>query len=248
MNSFQSQVTSDGDPSAWDFVQQGLCRVVGRTPHFSRRNLVPLWTTIAPPALLHSILRDIISTGVRWVTLKLYDYFTPSQTSSVDTPQQQSPQQPGVAQSSSQTAVTSVQHFATDMGADAFLRQLQFQELLASSVSRLVAAAMLFPLETVLHRLHVQGTRLIVDNVDTGLGILPHDSAYLGFWHCVQTIRQEEGASGFYKGFSALLLQIGVEVALLHITRISFAQVNSGVFHSKPPPSSQQAAAQPSAP
>ena len=213
--------------------------MVGRTPHFSRRNLVPLWTTIAGPALLYAVLRDVIASGTRSLTHRLFNLFSPNRSTAQSESGQDSRSS---AQGTGFGAVSSVQHLAEDIGADAVLRNLSFQELLASAVSRLAAEAMLFPLETVLLRLHVQGTRLIVDNVETGLGILPHDSAYLGFWHCVQTIRQEEGMGGFYKGFSALLLQIAAEVLLLHITRISFAQVNSGVFSSERLPSAPPAA------
>ncbi|NXY88674.1 S2546 protein, partial [Alcedo cyanopectus] len=41
-----------------------------------------------------------------------------------------------------------------------------FPELIASFAASLCADVMLYPLETVLHRLHIQGTRTIIDNTD----------------------------------------------------------------------------------
>eukprot|EP00117_Sycon_ciliatum_P016648 scpid58290/ scgid15986/ Solute carrier family 25 member 46 len=264
LETVQSQVTSEGEPSVWDFVQQALFRIVGRTPHFSRRNLLPLWSSIAAPALLRSLLRELLGSVARPAVLWLYSFLSSKSaaarpaTATTDNPQQQDASNPaalGAAAGVTTTTVaaaaaspfdsnddvlTSVHHLATDIGADAVIRRLSLKELIASTISRLIGEVLLYPLETVLQRMHVQGTRLIVDNIETGLGIMPHDSAYDGFWDCVHTIRRDEGVGGFYKGFSALMLQVCAEVLLLHVTRITFSQVNSGVFSSPSLPSASQ--------
>ncbi len=41
------------------------------------------------------------------------------------------------------------------------------------------ADVLLFPAETVLHRLHLQGSRTIIDNLDTGREVLPVTTGYL---------------------------------------------------------------------
>ena len=78
-----------------------------------------------------------------------------------------------------------------------------FPELMASFAASLCADVLLFPLETVLHRLHIQGTRTIIDNTDLGFEVLPINTQYEGVRDCVNVIRREEGAMGFYKGFGS---------------------------------------------
>ena len=68
------------------------------------------------------------------------------------------------------------------------------------------------PLETVLHRLHLQGTRTIIDNLDTGKEFVPIMTCYEGFTDCFYTIITEEGVSGLFKGFGALMLQYAVQI------------------------------------
>ncbi|KAI1239682.1 hypothetical protein IHE44_0011106 [Lamprotornis superbus] len=80
-----------------------------------------------------------------------------------------------------------------------------FPELIASFAASLCADVMLYPLETVLHRLHIQGTRTIIDNTDLGYEVLPINTQYEGMKDCINTIKREEGMQGFYKGFGAVI-------------------------------------------
>ena len=80
----------------------------------------------------------------------------------------------------------------------------------------------LYPLETVLHRLQVQGTRTIIDNMDTGMGVVPIITRYEGMFDCFQTIIRDEGLMALYKGFGALVMQYTIHVALLKLTRFVF--------------------------
>uniref|UniRef100_T1JQR3 Solute carrier family 25 member 46 n=1 Tax=Tetranychus urticae TaxID=32264 RepID=T1JQR3_TETUR len=79
-----------------------------------------------------------------------------------------------------------------------------------ASISRLIglfaADVILYPLDTVIQRLYLQGTRTIIDNIDTGNTVLPVISAYEGVKECFQTIVKEETTLGLYKGFGALIL------------------------------------------
>jgi len=68
----------------------------------------------------------------------------------------------------------------------------------------------------------VQGTRTIIDNTDTGLEVLPIITRYDGAFDCYATIVSEEGFSGLYKGFGALVLQYALHVAVLKVTRVGF--------------------------
>ncbi|XP_064620316.1 mitochondrial outer membrane protein SLC25A46-like [Lineus longissimus] len=100
-----------------------------------------------------------------------------------------------------------------------------FPELLATFTGGLLADMVLFPIETVLHRLHVQGTRTIIDNTDTGLGVVPINTRYEGFIDCFRSILYEEGFAGLYKGFGALMLQYTIHALILKLTKFLFEQL-----------------------
>ena len=75
-------------------------------------------------------------------------------------------------------------------------------------------------METILNRLALQGTRTIIDNTDSGIGVIPIITRYEGFWDCAGSIIQSEGFAGFYKGFGALLLQYGIHIGILKLTKL----------------------------
>ena len=60
----------------------------------------------------------------------------------------------------------------------------------------------------------IQGTRTIIDNLDTGASVIPILTRYDGPVDCWLTIVREEGRCGLYKGLGALLLQV------VHSTRL----------------------------
>ncbi|XP_069348219.1 mitochondrial outer membrane protein SLC25A46 isoform X1 [Eulemur rufifrons] len=98
-----------------------------------------------------------------------------------------------------------------------------FPELIANFAASLCSDVILYPLETVLHRLHIQGTRTIIDNTDLGYEVLPINTQYEGMRDCINTIRQEEGVLGFYKGFGAVIIQYTLHAAVLQITKIIYS-------------------------
>ncbi|XP_063151437.1 mitochondrial outer membrane protein SLC25A46 isoform X2 [Candoia aspera] len=98
-----------------------------------------------------------------------------------------------------------------------------FPELIASFAASLCADVMLYPLETVLHRLHIQGTRTIIDNTDLGYEVLPINTQYEGMRDCINSIKREEGISGFYKGFGAVMIQYTLHVAVLQLTKLLYS-------------------------
>ncbi|XP_035638839.1 mitochondrial outer membrane protein SLC25A46-like [Oncorhynchus keta] len=98
-----------------------------------------------------------------------------------------------------------------------------FPELMASFVASLCADVLLYPLEMVMHRLHIQGTRTIIDNTDLGFEVLPINTQYEGIRDCVNVIRREEGALGFYKGFGSIVVQYSLHAAVLQITKVIYS-------------------------
>lgn len=88
-------------------------------------------------------------------------------------------------------------------------------EMTSRFVGSLTADVLLFPFETVLHRLHIQGTRTIIDNLDTGTSVIPILTRYDGFFDCWSTITREEGRWGLYKGFGALVWQYALHLSII---------------------------------
>lgn len=97
------------------------------------------------------------------------------------------------------------------------------------AVSDLTASALsdavLFPLETIMHRLYLQGTRTIIDNLDTGLSVMPILTGYIGPLDCFVTTVAQEGRLGLLKGFGALLLQTTLIGILYKVVKISLVKV-----------------------
>ena len=118
------------------------------------------------------------------------------------------------------------------------LYETRYAELIATFTGNLLADMMLYPLETVLHRLCLQGTRTIIDNTDTGIGVMPIITRYEGMYDCFCGILREEGIMGLYKGFGALVLQYSLHVAILKLTKFIFEQLAQKIPQ---PASSRQA-------
>lgn len=100
-------------------------------------------------------------------------------------------------------------------------RQEAVSDLTASAFSD----AVLFPLELVMHRLYLQGTRTIIDNLDTGISVMPILTGYEGPLDCFATTVAQEGRLGLFKGFGALLLQTSLIVILYKVVKISLVKV-----------------------
>ena len=102
---------------------------------------------------------------------------------------------------------------------------------MSSVLGSLVADIALYPMETVLHRLHLQGSRTIIDNLDTGFEVVPVITRYEGFFDCCDSIRAEEGFGGFYRGFGALILQYAVRLSAIQLCTLvarEFANLING--------------------
>ena len=101
---------------------------------------------------------------------------------------------------------------------------MAYREQVSSIIGFLVADVILYPFETVLHRLHLQGTRTIIDNLESGKEVVPIITRYEGFVDCFYSIVTEEGVSGLFKGFGALILQYGLQFLVLRLTYSSLKE------------------------
>ena len=85
--------------------------------------------------------------------------------------------------------------------------------------ANLIASTLLYPIETIINRLYVQGTRTLIDNLNSGIVIKPVLSNYQGFFDCKKAILQNETNLGFYKGIGSLFLQFSIQFLILKITK-----------------------------
>lgn len=189
----QSEIIRDS-PGILDCVKEAVGRVLGLgVPHSKR--LLPMWDLVFP-TVLHGILHYIVNSALQ--KLVLYVFRRSNNNGSPKPPD---------------TGSETVQNML-----DAY-----FPELIASYVANLFTDMLLFPLETVLHRLHIQGTRSIIDNTDLGFEVLPINTQYEGMRDCINVIRREEGVLGFYKGFGSVVVQYSLHAAVLQITKMIYS-------------------------
>ncbi len=75
-------------------------------------------------------------------------------------------------------------------------------------------------------RLHLQGTRTIIDNLDDGLSVTPILTNFEGVADCYEATVYEEGGAGLYKGFGALILQCITYTSIIKLSKFVFTQVS----------------------
>lgn len=107
---------------------------------------------------------------------------------------------------------------------EAVVQDIEIQSIL---ISMCTADIVFYPFETVIHRLHLQGTRTIIDNLDTGRSVTPLLTGYSGAVDCYRSIISSEGPLGLYKGFGALILQFAVHVLVLRATKWILTEVGT---------------------
>ena len=88
-------------------------------------------------------------------------------------------------------------------------------EVTSGFLSSLVVDLTLYPLETLIARLHCQGLPILVENVETGIGVQYISSFHRGLFDCGLGVWEAEGLLGFYKGLSALFLKYAMHGLLV---------------------------------
>uniref|UniRef100_A0A7E4UYY4 Solute carrier family 25 member 46 n=1 Tax=Panagrellus redivivus TaxID=6233 RepID=A0A7E4UYY4_PANRE len=92
-------------------------------------------------------------------------------------------------------------------------------DLFAAMTSSLTADLIFYPVETVLHRLYIQGTRTLIDNLDTGVGAISLNAKYSGFFDCFSSIVKHEGVWALYSGVGAIALQYCLQFCVFRTVR-----------------------------
>ena len=99
------------------------------------------------------------------------------------------------------------------------MRKIYYAELVSNLISSFLTDIIMFPLETVIIRIHLQGTRTIIDDTDRGIGVVPLCTNYDGMMDCIETIHRVEGVGGFYKGFGAMILQYIIQSLVVKLMK-----------------------------
>jgi len=207
----QSDIASE-KPGILDVFRDGIARLVSWSdPRCGR--MLPVWVLI-PPQIIHSLSHYIISTVVQgaWLQVLKATHREYQKLTGAVSKDPQLGNLPGLS---------------------------QYQTQAAALAGHFVADSVLYPLETVLHRLHLQGTRSIIDNLDSGIEVVPILTRYEGVSDCFSTILQEEGFKGLFKGFGAVLLQYAVHFLIIKFSSKIISQVaqvfsNPRLFPSEP--------------
>ncbi|WAQ99203.1 S2546-like protein [Mya arenaria] len=125
-----------------------------------------------------------------------------------------------------------VQQMQDDSSVD-YVKQTHHEQiypgLVANFVSFLVADIVMFPCETVLHRLYIQGTRVLTDNMDHGREVLGVHFRYNGIFDCFWQILRDEGMNAFFRGFGALMLQYSCHFIGLRLISYALESVSVGM-------------------
>ena len=91
-----------------------------------------------------------------------------------------------------------------------------------------------------------QGTRTIIDNTDSGLGVVPINTRYDGFIDCFTSILKEEGLQGLYRGMGALMLQYAIHALILRMAKLLFEKLSQELSRNKKPTTKKSLPGQPS--
>lgn len=113
-------------------------------------------------------------------------------------------------------------HSADTAGGAEVFGVVDVDRLCASVAGAFVADVVTYPVETALLRAHIQGFPVLLDDVEASLSPVLLTTGYKSWRDMYWTVHTMEGRLGFYKGFSAMLLQYlvqGVVLVGLHRTR-----------------------------
>ncbi|XP_037935309.1 solute carrier family 25 member 46 isoform X2 [Teleopsis dalmanni] len=107
-------------------------------------------------------------------------------------------------------------------------------EIYSNLISMLTSEMIFYPFETILHRIQLQGTRTIIDNLDNGVAVVPILTNYQGVIDCYRTTVASEGVAGLYKGFGAIILQFAAHIAVIKLTKWVVNQITE-IVSNRPP-------------
>lgn len=206
VESVESEAASE-TRGIFGFIFEGLYRLAGYAGIQSHR-LLPLRRLLIP-TVFYFVTRYLLSNFLEFMILRILKYtekrrhesllnsahpFSPVEKEFAGLPEP-------IASSEIRKPVNSLYTARTAS------LESQYHEFLSNFFGNLITDVLLYPFETVLFRLHVQGTRTIIDDMDKGRGFLPVSSHHEGFFDCYRTCMINEGKLGLFRGFGSLVLQ-----------------------------------------
>ncbi|CAG9566001.1 unnamed protein product [Danaus chrysippus] len=207
----QSDIASD-KPAILDVFREGFVRILEwGTP--SRGRMLPIWAIVYPTAAL-GITKYFAHIILRKIAAKVIRF--------------QQRHKHELSDSYSGNYSKSQNPLIEDINVKANIFSFVTMEIL------------FFPVETIIHRLHIQGTRTIIDNLDTGTSVTPILTGYEGFLDCYSTTIAKEGVAGLYKGFGALVLQLAAHLAIIKLTTLVVSEMSNLLKPAHSPTNSEE--------
>ncbi|XP_063627098.1 mitochondrial outer membrane protein SLC25A46-like [Cydia splendana] len=211
----QSDIASD-KPALLDVIREGFLRILEwGTP--SRGRMLPIWAIVGPTAAF-GVTKYLAHITLKSITVRVLRF--------------QQRHRHELSDSYNVNYKQSQNPLIEDIN------------LKANIFSFITMEILFYPVETIIHRLHIQGTRTIIDNLDTGTSVTPILTGYEGFMDCYNTTIAKEGLSGLYKGFGALVLQLAAHLAIIKLTTLVVSEVSNLLKPAKTPTSEDSAHSQ----
>ncbi|CAH0687721.1 unnamed protein product [Spodoptera exigua] len=204
----QSDIASD-KPAILDVFREGFMRILEwGTP--SRGRMLPIWAIVFPTVSL-GITKYIAHITFKKITEKVLRF-----------------------QQRHRHELSDSYNVNYNKSSNPLIEDISLK---ANIISFIAMEIIFYPVETIIHRLHIQGTRTIVDNLDTGTSVIPILTGYEGFMDCYNSTIAKEGVSGLYKGFGALVLQLAAHLAIIKLTTLVVSEVSNLLKPAKSPTS-----------
>ncbi|KAJ0175052.1 hypothetical protein K1T71_009193 [Dendrolimus kikuchii] len=207
----QSDIASD-KPAIFDVFREGFMRILEwGTP--SRGRMLPIWAIVFPTVAL-GISKYLAHLTLKNITIKILRFQQRHKHELSDS-------------------------YNLDYNKSSSNPLIEDINLRANIFSFITMEILFYPIETIVHRLHIQGTRTIIDNLDTGTSVTPILTGYEGFMDCYNTTIAREGVAGLYKGFGALVLQLAAHLAIIKLTTLVVSEISNLLKPAKSPTNSE---------
>ncbi|KAL4717230.1 hypothetical protein ACJJTC_017117 [Scirpophaga incertulas] len=212
----QSDIASD-KPALFDVFREGFVRILEwGTP--SRGRMLPIWAIVLPTAAL-GVSKYLTHLLIKCMTINVLRF-----------------------QQRNKHELNDHYHLANQNNTQNPL--IEDIKMKANIFAFITMEIIFYPVETIIHRLHIQGTRTIIDNLDTGTSVTPILTGYEGFVDCYNTTIAKEGVAGLYKGFGALVLQLAAHLAIIKLTSLIVSEISNLLKPVKSPTSEDSAPSQ----
>ncbi|KAJ6219005.1 hypothetical protein RDWZM_004817 [Blomia tropicalis] len=211
----QSLIVSES-PSPWDSILEGLSRIF----HFRNDRKLPIYMLIGPSIAYHLayyLIYKLSKETLLYLHRKSDDDKGNTTKLNRRRNSKRSKHKSGeiILEDQTEDKQQQVDKMVPKPGND---KKDFLNELKCSLYANIIADVVLYPFQTVLYRLFLQGTRTLIDNVDGRTAVIPLITNYESASDCYNSIMKYEGNAGLFKGFGALILQYSLQASLIQLT------------------------------